>query len=66
MVRSLHHEYIDSGVAYEKMAGLSTDDKPVAGLCTGSEFFEIDTGKTFYFDEDGAEGKEWVDPTATS
>lgn len=29
-------------------------------LCTGSEFFEIDTGKTLYFDETSS---NWIDPT---
>jgi hypothetical protein len=46
-------------------SGKSTDDKPTGNpICTGSEFLEIDTGKTYYYDEDGATGSEWVDPTA--
>ncbi len=40
--------------------GLSSDTKPTAP--NGSDFLEIDTGKTWYYD---ADGKEWVDPTAT-
>ena len=43
-----------------KLRGLSTDDKPT-DVPNGSEFFEMNTGKTFYFNE--AAGA-WVDPTA--
>jgi len=43
--------------------GLSTgDDKPTDGVPNGSDFLEMDTGKTWYFD---AENGEWLDPTAT-
>lgn len=41
--------------AINKYRGLSTDTKPTAS--NGSEFFEINTGKTFYFNADGG----WVD-----
>lgn len=43
-----------------KLRGLSTDDKPV-NVPNGSEFFEMDTKATYYFNE--AAGS-WVDPTA--
>lgn len=65
-VRELAYEFLDGSVAYRKFAGKSTDTKPTGGIATGSQFFEINTGKTYYYDEDGAEGSEWVDPTATS
>lgn len=32
------------------IAGLSTDSKPTAGLVSGSEFIEVNTGKTFVLD----------------
>ena len=66
MVRLLKSEFIDFNVAYCEYAGLSTDTKPTGGIATGSTFFAIDTGKTFYYDEDGDTGSEWVDPTAAS
>ena len=65
MVRLINDECLDFGVHYCVFAGKSTDDKPTGNpICTGSEFFEIDTGKTYYYDEDAEAGSEWVDPTA--
>lgn len=32
-------------------AGLSTDDKPTAGIATGSDFTEVDTGDVYFFNE---------------
>lgn len=40
--------------------GMSTDTKP-DGVPNGSDFFEMDSGKTWYYD---ADGEEWLDPTA--
>lgn len=40
--------------------GMSKDTKP-DGAPNGSDFFEMDSGKTWYYD---AEGEEWCDPTA--
>ena len=65
-VRLLHDEYLDGTAKYQQYAGLSTDTKPVGGIATGSTFLEIDSGKTYYYDEDGDTGSEWVDPTASS
>lgn len=42
----------------QKFRGLSTDTKPAAAH--GSEFFEMDTGKTFLYD---ADGETWVTPS---
>ena len=42
--------------------GLADDDKPVSGVPNGSDFLEMDTGKTWYFDADSG---DWLDPTAT-
>lgn len=41
--------------------GLSSDTKPDAPP-NGSDFLEIDTGKTWYYDADGG---DWIDPTAS-
>ena len=64
-VRLISDEYLDGTVKYVKFAGLSTDTKPTGSYATGSEFFEVDTGTTYYYDEDGDAGSEWVDPTAS-
>lgn len=47
---------------YQKIVGTSDEENDLpTNLCTGSEFFEVDTGKTLYFEETDS---EWVDPTA--
>lgn len=43
---------------YVEMAGLSTDAKPTVNIATGSIFVEVDTGKVYFFNSDGA---EWVE-----
>lgn len=40
----------DSDKMFAYMRGLSTDTKPT-NYCNGSEFFEMDTRKTYYFNE---------------
>ena len=48
---------------YCEGACLADDTKPTgAEIMNGSALFEIDTGKTYYYD---AESADWVDPTAT-
>lgn len=42
--------------------GMAADSKPTDGIPNGSDFLEMDTGKTWYFDADSG---DWVDPTAT-
>ena len=37
--------------------GLSTDTKPELHVSNGSTYFEMDTGKTYYYDE---ENSQWV------
>lgn len=37
--------------------GLSTDTKPEEGVTNGSSFYEMDTGDTYYYDE---ENQEWI------
>lgn len=50
----------DSGAVKFKLEGLSTNQKPTVfsgkDVKNGSTFFEIDTGVTYVFDEDG---KRW-------
>lgn len=43
---------------YWDIRGLSTDDKPVAGIPNGSTFIEIDTAVGYLFDENGKSWKE--------
>ena len=38
------------------LRGLSTDSKPTEGILTNARFWELDTGKYYYFD-----GSEWQD-----
>ena len=65
MVRTIVKKELIDGSIYLELAGLSTDSKPTdAGIATGSKFLEVNTGKTFYFNEAAADTK-WVDPTAS-
>ena len=43
---------------YVEAMGLSTDNKP-ENVITGSSFFEIDTGKALFYDEDN---EHWGEP----
>ena len=45
MVRKIYDQVLRDGVHYVKAAGLSTDQKPTAGICTGSYFIEVNTAK---------------------
>lgn len=42
--------------------GLSTDTKP-GSAANGSSFYEMDSGTTYYYDEDG---RQWVTATAST
>ena len=53
-------QYGENPVTYYEFSGLSTDDKQVSGVATGSLFFEVDTGDVYAFDEEGDPGSEWV------
>lgn len=49
---------------YQKIVGTSDEETDLpTNICTGSEFFEVDTGKTLYFEETNS---EWIDPTEES
>lgn len=54
----LHRNYGGSDKMFAKIRGLSTDTKPT-DHCNGSEFFEIDTQVTCYFNE---ETQAWITP----
>ena len=53
MIRKLVDRYFEEGKKYAEMFGLSTDDKPLGELVTGSKFTEVDTGDVYLFDETG-------------
>ena len=46
-----HYDSNNDPIYYAEIAGKSGDSKPTAGLCTGSIFTEVDTGKVFFFNE---------------
>ena len=56
MVRVLFYNQVTLEKPYVEMAGLASDDKPTNCL-TGSKFIEVDTGKTYLFDE---ESVTWI------
>ena len=69
MVRTVVERTFVPGKKYVEAYGLSTDDKPLTGIITGSKFTEVNTGDVYLFDETGdgtwtkvAAG--WVDPDA--
>lgn len=61
MVRQIVRRPTTDGKYYVEAAGLSTDPKPTLTLITGSRFVEVDTGKTYLYDEMGV---EWHEATA--
>ena len=59
---TLIDEKIIDGKRYIKMAGVSDDTPPTGDdIATGSEFFEIDTGSTQYYD---AATSSWAAPSS--
>jgi len=52
MLRTLKTRYYDGMLLIADFAGNSTDTKPTTGIITGSTFLEVDTGKTYLYDED--------------
>ncbi len=62
-MRSINHVLVEGNaghpeecVFYDEFFGTSFEEKPTTNLATGSSFTEIDTGKSFRFDE---LTKEW-------
>ena len=50
---------LDDGSIMVEAYGKSTDSKPsFAGMATGSTYFEVDTGKSYFYEE---EEPEWID-----
>lgn len=60
-VRTLVDKVHTNDKCYVEISCLSTDTKPVDGIVTGSICLEVDTGKVYFFDEDGDTGEEWVE-----
>ena len=56
MIRALMTKHFDEEKDLVRFAGLSSDEKPVGDLVTGSEFVEVDTGCIYSYDE---ETQEW-------
>lgn len=50
MIRNIVERSV-ANLMYIEAYGLSTDDKPVDGIITGSKFIAVDTGVEFRFDE---------------
>lgn len=47
---------LSHGTDYVELEGVSTDTKPTEGIGVNSKFYELDTGKQFYFD-----GEAWAE-----
>ena len=54
-MREIISKTFTEGKKYVEIAGNSSETKPVDGIITGSKFKEVDTGKTFLFDESSNE-----------
>ena len=57
MIRTLEKRAFSDSLSYVKLAGLSTETKPTAGIVTGSEFLAVDTGDVYAFAE--GDSPEW-------
>ena len=57
MVRKIVDKTFTGEKHYVELFGLSTDDKPTAGIITGSKFTEVGTGIEYRFDE---ESRTWT------
>ena len=69
MIRIVEERLFTDNKKYVEAFGLSTEDKPVAGIITGSKFTEVDTGDVYLFDETSTGtwtkvAAGWVDPEA--
>lgn len=66
-VRLIDFEEITPGQIFRAYAGKSTDEKPgdddQATQRTGNVFIEIDTGLTYFYDE---EEEDWILPGASA
>ena len=50
-MRPIETKWIAPDVYYMELAGKSTENKPTAGLASGSLYMETDTGNVYVFDE---------------
>ena len=57
MVRILVDNLYGDGKHYIEAAGTSNDTKPSGDYVTMSSFFEVDTRKVYFWDEDS---QDWV------
>jgi len=58
-IRVLKREPQADDIHYVELAGPSGATKPL-GFCTGSLFFETDTGDVYAYTEDASSGSEWA------
>ena len=58
-VRVLEEKIYDGTLRYIEASGLSTDTKPTENVMNGSIFTEVDTGKVYFFNEEGTTGSKW-------
>ena len=63
MVRVTNEITFDETKKYIEAYCNSEDNKPSDGIITGSFCYEVDTGKTFLFDE---KSSAWIDQDFTS
>ena len=49
----IYERIISGNKRYAEYVGISTDTKPENDLCTGSILTEVDTGKVYFYNEDG-------------
>lgn len=49
------------GTNYVELEGVEDDDKPTEDIGINSKFYELDTGKEFYFD-----GEQWQEKGGAS
>lgn len=52
---------LNHGTNYVELEGVEDDVKPTEGIGVNSKFFELDTGKEFYFD-----GTQWQEKGGAS
>lgn len=61
MLRKIVNKPFNKDLRYVEIYCLSTDTKPTTGIVTGSFCMEVDTGKTFLFNEEAASDSKWVE-----
>ena len=50
MITEINHKIMPDGTRWSQFRGLQDDTKPTDNVCNGSEFYEMDTGFTSYYD----------------